>query len=204
MEMSERDATGQAPSDVGAELVGDRIDNRSEQMLRKSWKYATVVAMGLAVVAMMTAGSADAKRRGIGKTVEGSEVTDNTLTGADIDESTLQCTGPNGIPGCGVGAAPGTKGTLQTVLGTNASGQLGYPAVKKVTVTSTCPAGTKAVTGLVDILGGGESDNVYITAFGPSVDGTQFFATAKATSSYPPVPAQPSTLRVFAVCASIV
>ena len=32
---------------------------------------------------------------------------------------------------------------------------------------------------------------------------TQFFATAKATNSNPSVPAQVSTLRVFAVCASI-
>jgi hypothetical protein len=175
-------------------------------MLKKTWKYGRIVAIGLALVAMVTTGTADARRGGVGKTVEGSEVTDNTLTGADIDESTLQCTGPGGIPGCGVaGPGPGNAPaqTLKTELGTNASAPLGYPAVKTVTVTSTCPAGTKAVTGLVDILGSGESDNVYITAFGPSVDGTQFFATAKATSSFPAVPAQVSTLRVFAVCASL-
>jgi hypothetical protein len=93
---------------------------------------------------------------------------------------------------------------LQTVLGTNVSAPIGYPAIKTATVTSTCPAGTKAVTGLVDILGAGEPDNVYLTAFGPSVDGTQFFATAKATNSNPSVPARPATLRVFAICASIV
>ena len=172
--------------------------------MKSIWKYGRIAAVGLALIAMVTTGTADARRGGVGKTVEGSEVTDNTLTGTDIDETTLQCTGPGGIPGCGAAATPGSKGTLTTVLGTNSSGQLGYPAVKKVTVASTCPAGTKAVTGLVDILGGGESDNVYITAFGPSTDGSQFFATAKATSSYPAVPAQVSTLRVFAVCASIV
>lgn len=171
--------------------------------MRNIWKYGRVAVIGLAIVAMATTGTADAKRGGVGKTVEGSEVTDNTLTGADIDESTLQCTGPGGIPGCGAGAPPAPAGTLTTVLGTNVSKPLGYPAVKTVTVASTCPAGTKAVTGLVDILGSGESDNVYLTAFGPSVDGTQFFATAKATSSFPAVPAQVSTLRVFAVCASI-
>ena len=170
-------------------------------MKRNIWKHGRILAVGLAVVAMATMGTADAKRGGVGKTVEGSEVTDNTLTGADIDESTLQCTGPNGIPGCGGTGNP--PATLTTVLGTNVSGSIGYPAIKKVTVTSTCPAGTKAVNGIVDILGGTESDNVYLTAFGPSVDGTQFFASAKATSSYPAVPAQPSTLRVIAVCLSI-
>ena len=178
-------------------------------MLKKTWKYGRVVAIGLALVAMVTTGTADARRGGVGKTVEGSEVTDGTLTGADIDESTLQCTGPGGIPGCGVagpgpGPAPAPAQTLKTELGTNVSKQLGYPALKTVTVASTCPAGTKAVTGLVDILGAGESDNVYLTAFGPSIDGTQFFATAKATSSFPSVPAQVATLRVFAVCASLV
>jgi hypothetical protein len=172
--------------------------------MRNIWKYGRIAAVGLALVAMVTTGTADAKRGGVGKTVEGSEVTDNTLTGADIDETTLQCGGPGGIPNCGAGpGAPAPVGTLTTVLGTNASKPLGYPAVKTVTVASTCPAGTKAVTGLVDILGSGESDNVYLTAFGPTTDGSQFFATAKATSSFPAVPAQVSTLRVFAVCASI-
>lgn len=172
-------------------------------MTQNIWKYGRVVAIGIALVAMLTTGSADARRGGVGKTVEGSEVTDGTLTGADIDESTLQCGGPGGIPNCGAAGPGGAVPTLNTQLGTNASKPLGYPALKTVTVASTCPTGTKAVTGLVDILGAGESDNVYLTAFGPSTDGTQFFATAKATSSYPAVPAQVATLRVFAVCASL-
>lgn len=172
-------------------------------MKQSIWKYGRLVVIALAVVGMLGAGSADAKRRGVGKTVEGSEVTDNTLTGDDIDESTLRCAGPGGIPGCGVSGPAPAPVQLTTQLGTNASKPLGYPAIKTVTVASTCPAGTKAVTGLVDILGAGESDNVYLTAFGPTTDGTQFFATAKATSSFPAVPAQVATLRVFAVCASV-
>jgi hypothetical protein len=176
-------------------------------MLKKIWKYGRIAVAGLALVAMVNTGTADARRGGVGKTVEGSEVTDGTLTGADIDESTLQCTGPGGIPGCGA-AGPGQPApvaqTLKTELGTNVSRPIGYPAIKTTTVASTCPAGTKAVTAIVDILGAGESDNVYLTAFGPSVDGTQFFATAKATNSNPSVPAQAASLRVIAVCASLV
>lgn len=177
-------------------------------MMKSIWKYGRVVAIGLVIAAMLTTGHADARRGGVGKTVEGSEVTDETLTGADINESTLKCGGPGGIPGCGVTATPPTTPgtppvTLKTQLGTNASKPLGYPAIKTATVASDCPAGTTAISGLVDILGAGEPDNVYLTAFGPSVDGRQYFATAKATNSNPSVPAQSATLRVFAICASI-
>ena len=178
-------------------------------MSKSIWKYGRLVAIGLALVAMLSTGHADARRGGVGKTVEGSEVTDETLTGVDIDESSLKCGGPGGIPGCGATTTtpptgtPPTAVTLKTQLGTNASKSLGYPAIRTATVASDCPAGTTAISGLVDILGAGDSDNVYLTAFGPSVDGRQYFATAKATNSNPSVPAQVATLRVFAICASI-
>jgi hypothetical protein len=199
MTTNEGNVTGQAPFATRSVVRHTENHDRRKQMMRNIWKFGKVAVIGIALVAMVGAGSADAKRGGVGKTVEGSEVTDGTLTGADIDESSLQCAGPGGIPGCG--AAGGAPAPLTTQLGTNVSRPIGYPAIKTATAVSTCPAGTKAVTGLVDILGAGEPDNVYLTAFGPTVDGTQFIATAKATSSFPATPAKAATLRVIAVCA---
>ncbi len=153
-------------------------------MKQNIWKIGRTVALIAALAAMVGTGTADARGGGVGKTVEGTEVTDGTLTGADIDESTLE-----------IGAL-----AVSTKLGTGASQPIGYPAIKTATATSQCPAGTTAVSGLVDIFGAGEPDNVYLTNFGPSLDGKSFFATAKATNSNPSVPAQPATLRVFAIC----
>jgi hypothetical protein len=165
--------------------------------MRNIWKYGKIAVIGIALVAMVTAGSADAKRRGVGKTVEGSEVTDGTLTGADIDESTLQCTGPGGIPGCGALAGPGTPAAPTITLGTPATAQIGFPAVKTGLATSACPAGTQAISGSVSFDNDQDNDDVFIRESGLTGPNSWYALAVSRVNTNHVV-----TLRVTAICIS--
>jgi hypothetical protein len=172
--------------------------------MRNIWQHGRVVVVGIALVAMVTAGGADARKRGVGKTVEGSEVTDNTLTGVDIDESTLQCTGPGGIPGCGVAgpgtpsAPPSTPPSAPTItLGTPATVTIGFPAVKSGLATSACPAGTTAIGGNVSWDNNQDADDTIIQESGQTGPNSWYALAVDGPNNNHPV-----TLRVVAICLS--
>ncbi len=164
--------------------------------MRNIWMYGRVAVIGLAVIAMVTTGSADARRGGVGKTVEGSEVTDGTLTGADVDETTLQCGGPGGIPGCGA-ATPGTPSSPTVTFAPSASAQIGYPAIKLALVKSDCPAGTHVVGGSVSWDNDQDDDDVYFRESGFTGPNSWYAIAVDG-----PVNNHPITARVTAICIS--
>jgi hypothetical protein len=166
--------------------------------MRSIWRYGRIAFAGLALVALVAGGSANARGRGVGRTVEGSEVTDGTLTGVDIDESTLQCTGPGGIPGCGAAAAPGAPAYTPTItFGTPATVTIGYPAVKSGLATSACPAGTTAISGSVSWDDNQDLDDTIVQESGFTGPNSWYALAVDGPNNNHPV-----TLRVVAICLS--
>jgi hypothetical protein len=183
-------------------------------MQRNIWKYGRVLLAAVALVAVAAGGTADA-RGGVGRSVDGTEVEDGTLTaadvqdgsltGADIDQSTLKCGGPGGIPGCGAAApapaapAPGPSGSaaLTTTFGTSATAQIGYPAIKTALLKSDCPTGTKAVGGSVSWDNDQNDDDVYFRESGFTGPNSWYAIAVDG-----PVNNHPITARVTAICIS--
>lgn len=125
-------------------------------MIRRISKYLAVTAVSVLVVGAVAGGNAAAKKSFQQKlddaTIGSAQVDDNSLTGADVDETTLVCGGPGGIPGCGDAAPAGFGSSVVASAGTATFG-LGQVANNAFPVTgqatSTCPAGSTVVGGEV-------------------------------------------------------
>jgi hypothetical protein len=144
-------------------------------MKRKIWKHVLVGFAVTALLATVAGGDASAgKARGVGRTVDGSEVVDNSLTGSDIVETSLDY--------------PVTFGVSQSTT-------IGYPAIKTGLVSSACPDGTKAISGTVSWDNDQDDDDVYIRESGFTGPNSWY-----AIGVDGPVNNHPVTLRVTAIC----
>ena len=81
-------------------------------MTSRVLRYLSVALVAIALLATVAGGSADAKKkRGVGKSVDSSEIEDGTIQCADIAAAVF----PNGCPdddsGAGTGTGTGTGGT---------------------------------------------------------------------------------------------
>jgi hypothetical protein len=120
-------------------------------------RYLSVALVAIALVATVAGGSADAKKkRGVGKSVDSSEIEDGTIQCADIAAAVF----PNGCPDDDSGAGTGT-GTGTGTGGTGGGGVSEFGA-------NLGPNQTKSVTHKSFIVsttadGAGACTNVFIT-----------------------------------------